>query len=54
MALGDRAQWFSTQGLQVLSGDYFVGVFTINMSEDEAVMRDRSVALAQMVLDRLP
>jgi uncharacterized protein DUF3558 len=52
--VGDRAQWFPVQGLQVLTDEYFVGVFTINVSEEETVMRDRSIALAQNLLDRLP
>ena len=52
--LGDRAKWDSTQGLEVLTSDYYVGVFTINFSADEAELRQRSFALAQSVLDRLP
>ncbi len=52
--LGDRAKWDGIQGLEVLTSDYYVNVFTINFSVDEAELRQRSITLAQTVLDRLP
>jgi hypothetical protein len=52
--IGDRAEWDPTYGLEVLTSDYFVQVFTVNFSLDDSERLARSVELAKAVLSRLP
>ncbi|HWC30347.1 MAG TPA: hypothetical protein VG845_09725 [Dehalococcoidia bacterium] len=52
--IGNRAKWDDTQGLEVLTDDYYIGVFTVNFSLSDEERRERSIDLAEQVLDRLP
>jgi hypothetical protein len=52
--IGERAEWDDVYGLEVLTQDYFVGVFTVTFSLDDAERQRRSITLAQEVLGRLP
>lgn len=52
--IGDRAEWDDTHGLEVLTSDYFVQVFTVNNLLDDSERLARSVDLAKTVLGRLP
>ena len=51
--VGNEAKWDDTQGLEVLTDEYYIGVFTVNFSLTDEERQARSVTLAQTVIGRL-
>jgi hypothetical protein len=53
--LGDRAQWYGDiiGILEVLEDDYYVSVSIFSAEDDEEVLKEQSIGLAEKILDRL-
>jgi hypothetical protein len=51
--LGQRAQYSDLVGLEVLTSDYYVNVQVSHPDLDEAATREQTLALGQLVIQRL-